>query len=144
MPLFAERVEQVTPATALSGNAGDEFALKVASVAAEPAGDVLARFSVNYSGSGTGLRGGTFGFKRSDTGYNFQLEQVRWTADLSVSGAIRWDQSTGEIQAELSLAGPELARGNLQLAWNDREADAAVRISGVIAGRSVTAQRIAP
>jgi hypothetical protein len=128
----------------LNGNAGDEFALKAASAVAETAGDVLARFFVNYSGSGVGLRGGTFSFQQSESGYDFQLEQVRWTADLAVSGAIRWDQSTGEIQAELSLDGPDLGRGNLKLAWNDREADAAVASPVSIAGRSVSAQRIAP
>jgi hypothetical protein len=144
VPAFSEHIGQLAPARALNGNAGDEFALKAASAVAETAGDVLARFFVNYSGSGVGLRGGTFSFQQSESGYDFQLEQVRLTADLAVSGAIRWDQSTGEIQAELSLDGPDLGRGNLKLAWNDREADAAVRISGVIAGRSVSAQRIAP
>jgi hypothetical protein len=107
VPAFAERVEQVAPAIPMQGNAGDQADLKVASAAAETVGDVLARHFVNYGGSGVGLRGGSFTLEQTETGHRFQLEAVRWTSDLEVSGVVSWDQSTGAIQADLEVKGPE-------------------------------------
>jgi pimeloyl-ACP methyl ester carboxylesterase len=142
VPAFAVHAADVTPATAEAGNAGTEADLRLASAAAETAGDALARYFVNSGGSGVGLRGGTFTFEASDTGHNFTLDQLRWAEDLAVSGTIRWDQSTGDIAADLTLAGA--ATGTLSLAWNDRDTDAMARITGTIDGRAVAAERIAP
>jgi pimeloyl-ACP methyl ester carboxylesterase len=142
VPAFAVKAADVAPATAEVGNAGTEADLRLASAAAETAGDVLARYFVNSGGSGVGLRGGTFTFEAFDAGYAFTLDQIRWTEDLTVSGTIRWDQSTGDVTAELTLAGA--ATGTLALAWNDRDMDAMARITGTIDGRAVAAERIAP
>ncbi len=142
VPAFAVHAADVAPATAETGNAGSDADLRLASAAAETAGDALARYFVNSGGSGVGLRGGTFTFEASDTGHNFTLDQLRWAEDLAVSGTIRWDQSTGDIAADLTLAGA--ATGTLSLTWNDRDTDAMARITGTIDGRAVAAERIAP
>lgn len=142
VPAFAVHAADVAPATADNGNAATDADLRLASAAAETAGDVLARYFVNSGGSGVGLRGGTFKFEASDTGHSFTLDQLRWAEDLAVSGTIRWNQSTGDVTAELTLAGA--ATGTLALAWNDRDTDAVARITGTIDGRAVAAERIAP
>jgi pimeloyl-ACP methyl ester carboxylesterase len=145
VPAFAERVEQVAPAKALEGSAGaTEADFRTASAAAETIGDVLARSFVNYYGSGVGLRGGTFTIEQTDTGHDFQLQDVRWASDLDVSGTVRWDQSTGVIEADLELQGPNGSDGRLKLNWNDRAPEALVRISGDVGGRAVEAERPAP
>jgi len=144
VPTFAERVEQVAPAKPLDGNGGTETDLRIASAAAETVGDVLARYFVNYYGSGVGLRGGTFTLEQTGTGHDFQLQDVRWAFDLGVSGTVRWDQSTGVIRADLDLKSPDRRDGRLSLNWNDRERDALVRIAGGIEGRAIEAERLAP
>ncbi len=141
---FAERVEQVAPAKPVDANAGTEADLRIASAAAETVGDVLARFFVNYYGSGVGLRGGTFSLEQTGTGHDIQLQDVRWASDLGVSGTVRWDQSTGLIRADLNVEGPDDSNGRLTLRWNDRETDALVRISGDIRRRAIQAERLAP
>ncbi|MGK9237046.1 alpha/beta hydrolase [Inquilinus limosus] len=142
VPAFAVKTGEVAPAKADAGNAATETDLRIASAAAETAGDVLARYFVNSTGSGVGLRGGTFGFEAFDEGYAFTLDQIRWAEDLAVSGTIRWNQATGDIAAELTLAGADT--GALALAWNDRDTDAVARITGTIDGRTVAAERLAP
>jgi len=142
VPAFAAKAADVAPAKADAGNAATEADLRIASAAAETAGDVLARYFVNSGGSGVGLRGGGFRFEAFDAGYAFTLDQVRWAEDLAVSGTIRWNQATGDVTAELTLEGA--AAGTLALAWNDRDTDAMARITGTIDGRAVAAERIAP
>ncbi|MFE0755719.1 alpha/beta fold hydrolase [Inquilinus sp. NPDC058860] len=142
VPAFAAKAADVAPAGAVAGNAATDADLRLASAAAETAGDVLARYFVNSGGSGVGLRGGRFTFEAFDAGYAFALDRVRWAEDLAVSGTIRWDQSTGDVTAELTLEGA--ATGTLTLAWNDRDTDAMARITGTIDGRTVAAERIAP
>ncbi|WP_026869090.1 alpha/beta fold hydrolase [Inquilinus limosus] len=142
VPAFAIKAADVAPAKADAGNAATEADLRIASAAAETAGDVLARYFVNSTGGGVGLRGGTFGFEAFDEGYAFILDQLRWVEDLAVSGTVRWNQATGDIAAELTLAGA--ATGTLALAWNDRDTDAMARITGTIEGRTVAAERLAP
>ena len=71
VPIFAERVDQVAPASPEAGNQGTDADLRFASAAAETVGDVLARQFVNYSGSGVGLKGAHSLFKRRRSGMTF-------------------------------------------------------------------------
>ena len=142
VPAFAVKAAQVAPARATDGNAGTEADLRLASAAAETAGDVLARYFVNGGGSGVGLRGGSFSFEAFDAGFAFTLDHVRWAEDLAVSGTIRWNQSTGAVTADLTL--DDAATGTVTLAWNDRETDAMAQITGLIGDRTLAAERIAP
>lgn len=142
VPAFATQTAAVAPAKATAGNAATEADLRLASAAAETAGDVLARYFLAGSGSGAGLRGGSFSFEAFDAGYVFTLDQVRWTEDLAVSGTVRWNQETGAVTAELTLAGA--GTGTVGLAWNDRETDAVAKVTGTIGGRKLAAERIAP
>ena len=128
----------------MEGNLGSDADLKTASAAAETVGDVLARHFVNYSGSGVGLRGGTFSFTKTDVGHDFEIQDGRWATDLAVSGTVHWDQASGIINADLDVKGPNVASGQLKLDWNDRETSSLVRISGMLGGRTLKAERTAP
>ncbi len=88
VPAFATTYATVAPATPLGGNRTDETGLRLASAAAETVGDIVAEYYVNTEGSGSGLRGGSFDFNNSADGYLFDLDQVKWTCDLTVSGKL--------------------------------------------------------
>jgi pimeloyl-ACP methyl ester carboxylesterase len=142
VPAFATKAADVAPAKADTGNAATEAELRLAAAAAETAGDVLARYFVNAGGSGVGLRGGSFSLAGFDAGFAFTLDHVRWAEDLAVSGTLRWNQSTGDITADLTLDGA--ATGTVALAWNDRDTDAVARLTGTIGGHALVAERLAP
>jgi pimeloyl-ACP methyl ester carboxylesterase len=142
VPAFAARAAEVPPVTPLAGNRAGPAARRLAAATVETAGDVIARFFANYTGTGAGLRGGRFGFEQFADGYLFTLRRVRWVEDLAVSGTMRWNQTTGEVTARLVLAGA--GSGTLKLTWNDRLTDARVTVTGSVNGRAVEAERLAP
>ncbi len=144
VPAFATTYATVAPATALAGNRTDQTGLRLASAAAETVGDILAEYYVNSEGSGSGLRGGSFDFNNSDTGYVFDLDHVQWTRDLAVSGQIDWNQLSGEIIAKISFRAHGGHSGKLEITWNDRQTDAIATLSGDVDGKTLSAERLAP
>jgi len=139
---FSRLAAQVEPARAVAGNEADEPALRIASAATETIGDVVARYYVTQSGRDVGLRGGVWTLHPTATGYRFVMLNNRWTDDLTVSGVIDWNQVTGDIGATVELSG--VAKGRLQVDWNDRKTDAVATLHGMIAGARVAAERSAP
>lgn len=146
VPAFARTVAEVAPATPApaSLDAPNEADLRLAAAAAETAGDVLARYFVNSTEKGVGLRGGHFSLAPDGEGYRFTLDGVRWTQDVAVSGSIEWNQVTGEIDAELDVAQDDGPAGHLTLRWNDRRTNAQMTIDGQLGERDVDAVRLAP
>jgi pimeloyl-ACP methyl ester carboxylesterase len=143
VPAFATKYADVAPASPAAGNRTDETGLRLASAAAETVGDVIARYYVNDEGSGSGLRGGTFDFDNTDTGYEFDLDDLQWTRDLKVSGKIEWNQLSGEIAAKIRFTAKGHS-GKLTIVWNDRETEAIATLSGDIDGKRLEAERLAP
>jgi pimeloyl-ACP methyl ester carboxylesterase len=143
VPAFATSYTTVAPATALAGNETNELGLRLASAATETVGDALARYFVNTTGAGAGLRGGRFEFQSSATGYVFNLHDLQWTEDLEVSGGITWNQLTGAIAADVTLTAPGHS-GQLHITWNDEQTEAMASLTGRIDGVALTAQRLAP
>ncbi len=140
---FAQSWAQVAPATASFGNAVGADGLAIAATVAETVGDALARYYVTTSGSGAGLRGGNFALIATKIGYRINLKSLRWTNDVSVSGDVMWDQTTGEILAPVSFnAGTHT--GMITLHWNDRKALAQMSLTGSVDGQTLAASRIAP
>jgi len=106
-------------------------------------GDVFARFILTY-GYGGGLRGGKFTYVQQPYGYEFTLDDVRWTEDLKVSGTIRWHTASGNVVADVTLLEQGTNLGALHFSWNDVAVDASAAVSGTLDGAVVNAQRIAP
>ncbi|MBA3913346.1 MAG: alpha/beta fold hydrolase [Acidobacteriales bacterium] len=147
VPRFATTAAQLDPATALPGNQGSATDLRVAAAAAYALGDVLDLYWVNYSGHGVGLRGGTWSYSSnaSGDGYLFDLEQVRWTNDVTVSGRFTWDYyKPGTVTGQLAVSGPNGESGNVTISFDSREADAQATISGTIRGKQIVASMYAP
>ncbi len=140
---FVKSAAQLAPATAAAGNQGTKRDLQVAAAAAFTAGDVLARWWVNLSGSGVGLRGGNFSYNSpSDLTY-FSLHGMKWVEDVAVSGTMRWAYTyPGDAVATATVSGAET--GSLTIAWQSRVPGATATITGRIGGRKIVATMYAP
>jgi hypothetical protein len=143
VPAFSADWREVAPPDPLDGNAAGLDQLRLASAAAETVGDAVARYYVTLSGTDLGLRGGQFELTATSTGYQFHLDAMRWATDLAVTGTVDWNQLDGRISARVTLLAPGHA-GQLELAWNDREANAAMILRGTIDGQTLLAHRLAP
>ena len=145
LPKFVDFAAELDPAVALPGNQGSKEDLQVAAAAAFSAGDVIARWWMNLSGSGVGLRGGTFQYGYGAGQYEFHLNNIAWVKDVSVSGAMTWGYSKpGTVTAHLALSGNDGEAGVLDIRWNDRTRHAMATISGQIRTRKIAATMYAP
>jgi hypothetical protein len=142
VPKFAKAFTDLEPAAALSGNQGTKRDLQVAAAAVQSAGDALARWWVNLSGNGVGLRGGTFQYS-GDNLTTFQLRNYRWTKDVAITGAMRWHPS-GLIDAKVAVTSVAGESGYLAISWPGNTLHAPASVSGVIGGRKVAATIYAP
>lgn len=144
VPNFAAVVADVQPAQPLPGNQGTPGDLRVAAAATLAAGDAVARWFINTSGSGVGLRGGTFQYTQDWPKIHFTLDNIQWTTDVLVSGTIEWSYDAGPITAKLAVSGPATDPGSLVATWNNVEPHAMATIEGQIGGRQVRAAMYAP
>jgi pimeloyl-ACP methyl ester carboxylesterase len=145
VPKFARRAAELDPATAGPGNAGTAEDLRIAAAASQTLGDALARWWVNSSGKGVGLRGGTFTYKSSGSHSLYTFKKLRWTEDVEVSGNADWDYDfPGLVEAHLKIKTSSGEKGDLTLSWNSRKADAEAQITGRLGGREIHASIYAP
>jgi pimeloyl-ACP methyl ester carboxylesterase len=145
IPKFAEYASEVPAATPSSGNQGTAADLRVAAATALTAGDAIARWWMNLSGSGVGLYGGTFQYTYADNAYQFQVENFEWVRDVAVTGTMSWGYSKpGTVTAQLSISGSGTEAGTLRVTWNDRQRHAIATITGAIGGRTIAATMYAP
>jgi hypothetical protein len=143
VPLFARHLHDLAPAHALTGNEGDEEALRLVSAALFTSADVITRAAESGAGPGVGLRGGTFTTANQGTGYRLTLHEVRWTEDLAASGRIDWPGRSGVVQAELEVRSPE-ASGRLELSWPEGASAARASVRGTFGGKTIAAEAPAP
>jgi len=144
VPDFARRAADLPPMTPALGHEGDEADLRRMHAGLQTVADVVARWWVNYDGSGAGLRGGRFRVTSTADGARFRLRGVRWTEDLEVSGKIEWRIATDDVQAELVLRGAGLGAGTLHVEWSGRAPGVSARASGRFDDRAVAATSPAP
>ena len=110
----------------------------------QTAGDVMARWYVNYSGASVGLHGG----KWSYTGYglrpHFTLQNVRWVRDLKVSGTLDWNGRNGKVQGTLTWQNVGGETAQIDVRWDDRDNNGSAHLSGSVGGRTIHATMPAP
>jgi len=142
---FARSVRSVEPAHPQAAGATGDLALRCAAAAVLTAGDVLTRVRANDSGQGVGLRGGAFRISGPSPEQRVDLEAVKWSEDLPVSGQIQWRGDRAPVIARLhwSESGP-CGPGDLDARWPQDVADAQATVSGHIDGASVDAVLPAP
>ena len=145
VPRFAKNSSEIDPAIAGSGNQASEADLRIVAAAVQTLGDALARWWVNDSGKGVGLRGGRFKYKTDGSHEIFNLDSLRWTEDVSVSGRADWDYNyPGAVAADLKIVGPQNSKGSLKVHWSSRVAGATAEITGTFGGKKVAASMYAP
>lgn len=144
VPFFPLRAAQAIPAVPGSGNSAGTHELALVSAAMQTAADVQARWYVNYSGTDSGLRGGTWTWTQPNEVASFTLDAVRWTTDLAVSGSMVWNQISGVIHADLQFTADDGTTGTLSATWNDQQSQLPAQLTGTVAGQSVVASMPAP
>ena len=145
VPRFFATVAEVIPATPAAGNRGTDSDLRVAAAAAYTAGDTLARWWVNFSGEGVGLRGGRFSYRSPTNLTYFTLHKLKWVQDVDVSGKMKWDYNApGGVVAHITLSGTATESGELTITWDSRVPLAQAAIAGRIGGRKIVATMYAP
>ncbi len=111
----------------------------VAASAAAMVADAIQRWSLNYSGSDRGLRGGRWSYTGTRL-VRFRFRAARFTRDVPVSGTATWRLDTGAVRADLRIG----RRGHLRARWNLRQRLARATIAGAIDGRRVRTTILAP
>lgn len=139
LPAFAMQAAQLPPPQPGPGNQASPAQLQRAAAALYAAADALARWWVNSSGSGVGLRGGRFAYASGVASTDFTLDGLRFTADVAASGSLRWHGGSGLVQAQLQIDG-----GTLQASWPARAPGATATLRGTLDGRRVVATMAAP
>ena len=152
---FALSVAAVEPAAPRPGNAANELQRRCVSAAVLTAGDILMRVRINSSGHGVGLRGGRFNIQAlPNSAYEdsarIELDSVRWTADLHVSGSLEWRGGRNPVSGQLRwdaavAANPQLcSHARLNVEWPQEIANARAVVSGSIDGVAVSVDLPAP
>jgi hypothetical protein len=142
---FARRAAELEPAQGLASNQASDRELRFASAAVLTAGDVVTRLRTNSSGQGVGLRGGRFAIIERNGEQVVNLDAVRWTEDLAVSGSLEKTlDRPGRVRAHLKLAGADSLDGILEIVWDDDEPDAVADVRGTLGGARVAARMPAP
>ncbi|PWU02264.1 MAG: hypothetical protein C5B51_21085 [Terriglobia bacterium] len=145
LPRFARQSAELDPAAPLPGNQGTTQDLQVAAAAAYAAGDALARFWVNYDGSGVGLRGGRFRYHFVGNSLRFELSEMAWTEDVIVSGNVDCSMSgTGSVTMNLEVSGPGSSSGTVTVSYQNWTPLSTATLSGTFGGRSIAASMYAP
>ena len=142
---FSVESRDLTPATELPGNSASPRQLRIVSAALQTAGDLLARVDANSTNHGRGLRGGTFRLKRSGAEVRIELDQVRWTRDVAVSGRIlRSSRRHGTVRAFLRVSTAEDPIGRLTVQWQEEIDHSQARVRGSFGISKVVAASPAP
>jgi hypothetical protein len=132
----------VYPARGLSGDESTKDDRRVAAAAALTAADVIARWMVNYDGTGVGLHGGHWSY----AGYpnvRFRLVNVRLVPGVFVSGTVRWAYEGGASSARVEVRSPGGTTSRLRIEWL-KEPHATATVEGVVDGRRLRATMPAP
>jgi pimeloyl-ACP methyl ester carboxylesterase len=149
VPNFARLTHELAPAAGLRGNSATSEQLRVVTAALMTVGDLLARVSVNSTGTGVGLRGGSFAISQRSDRSRVMLTGVRWVDDLGVSGTIDGPKRDGPergglVKATLHLTGIPFACGTLHIHWFEGVQHARALIDGTLGHARVVAASPAP
>jgi pimeloyl-ACP methyl ester carboxylesterase len=142
VPAFSRSVDDVTPALRAPGDDSIRSDRRLAAAAALTAADTVARWMVNYDGTGRGLRGGSWWY----SGYpnvRFHLTNTRLVPGVSVTGTVRWAYEGGASSANVDVRGPDGTTGHVRIAWL-KAPHATATLEGTIGGRQLRATMPAP
>ncbi|MEO7026788.1 MAG: alpha/beta fold hydrolase [Caulobacteraceae bacterium] len=143
-PFFPRRAAEAIPATPLVGNAASSRERALASAALRTAADSMARWYINYSGKGLGLRGGAWRYLQQGTMVHFGFTGSRWAPDLAISGSAHWNQATGAMGVDLTFVTDAGDSGAITASWNDRDDSQPASLAGKVDGHALRASMPSP
>lgn len=126
--VFPQRLDQVAPARNLGGSQSGLPPRRAAAAAAATATDLPDRWWNNYSGHGVGLRGGTWSY-RGNRVTTFDLDGVRLTRDVAVSGSAVWTRYRNTLRVDLTIRSDAVS-GTLHGSWATRAHNATAVLTG--------------
>jgi hypothetical protein len=136
---FPRRAAGAVPASPRPGDRSTIADRRVAAVAAATVADAVQRWTLNYGGSGRGLRGGRWSW-RGDRLTRFRFAGARFARDVRVDGRATWRLGTGAVRADLTVRG----RGRIRARWSMRRPLATATLAGRLGGRRLRATMLAP
>ncbi|HEY5094575.1 MAG TPA: alpha/beta fold hydrolase [Candidatus Eremiobacteraceae bacterium] len=142
VPQFVRHARDLAPADPLPGNQGREPQLRATAAAVQTVGDSLARTLWDPGPKVLGLRGGSFTFAFAGNAYDLQLDGVRWTEDLAVTGTARSVFGTGAVESRIAIHG--VSNGTLFIRWKAYDRHAIATATGTVDGETVRATLPAP
>lgn len=142
VPSFPVTLAGVAPAAASAGDGSTITDHRIAAAAAAAVADVLQRWWANLSGSGVGLRGGTWSYSGGNV-TTFVLHGVQFVPGVPVTGTVRWNYSTGRVRATVAARAAGVAE-RLRMAWSLQVRAAVARIDGTAGGRELRLHMLAP
>jgi pimeloyl-ACP methyl ester carboxylesterase len=122
---FADASEAIV----LSGPDPGDDSKRAVTVAAGALGDAVIRWYYSSATHGPGLRGGDF-TAAPDHDVRFQLRDVRFVSDATVSGTGLWRLSDGRVHGELVVKRPGVADVEVSVDWNQRVGTALATVGG--------------
>jgi pimeloyl-ACP methyl ester carboxylesterase len=148
---YVTTFDAMPAAAALPGSKVSPAGLRAAYTAAATVADLIDRWSNNYSGVGVGLYGGSW-YYTGDRVTRFTLDGVRLTRDLEVSGTAAWARygHTVTVRLVLKQVTPDGAlvrggvNGTLTATWDTRAVGAQAELTGMLGGKVLDAQVLAP
>ena len=143
LPSFPRSLAATPAAGRAAGDASQVLDRRLASAAAMTVADVIARWQVNYDGTGVGLRGGRWAYE-GDTLTVFTLRDVELIPGVAVSGDVRWSVYGGGVSASLQVTSTAGLRATLLLSWSLRVPLARAAVRGSVDGRVLRAAMLAP
>jgi pimeloyl-ACP methyl ester carboxylesterase len=146
--VFADSLSSVPPLEPAPGDGASKAALSLAAAAVQTAGDAIARYEATEAGTDHGLHGGKVTASHGGTLLTLAKDQL--VPGVAVSGTVTLSPAPlledGETAvASLTVtAGEGLRPATLMATWTTAGADAVARVSGEVAGVSLSGTTPAP
>lgn len=135
-------LSDVGAATATAGDHSTVPQRRIAAAGAATIADIIADWWVNYSGTGVGLRGGTWTWS-GDKHTVLHFTNTRLVPGVAVTGRADWILPTGAVTATVTVrAGTTTER--LHMTWSLNRQRAVAAITGTAGGRVLHARMLAP
>ncbi len=143
VPSFPLGLSGVAPALPSAGDGSTVRDRRVAAASAAAVADALQRWWANLSGSGVGLRGGTWSYTGGDLTV-FTLRNVAFVPGVRVTGTVRWRYSTGRVRAAVVARTAGGVAERLRMAWSLQVRAATAHLTGTAGGRTLRLHMLAP
>ena len=128
-------------ADSTGNNQASPHELQVVTAAVAATRDSVVRSLLGSSGTGVGLRGGTFSVNYGNPVWTITLSNCAFSNDVLVSGTVTWNSTSRGFTANLTVSGSGTGGGSLQVLGTLGAPGPVrtLRVTGVLGGARVAA-----